>query len=134
MTQSPPPIRLLIVDDEPELREMLVDLFAANGFAVTCAKNGAEALKLCLATTYDFILTDERMPGGNGMEFIVALSAQRPFLPPIALMTGHHEVELAEVQKLGILEIFQKPFKIKDVSAFVRAHVEKNRLKPPSEL
>lgn len=123
MQISPKTHRILIVDDEAELREMLVDLFEAQGFEVLSAKNGAEALKLCLENTYDFVLTDERMPGGNGIDFIVALSAQRPSIPPVALMTGHHEVELAEVRKLGILEVFPKPFKFKDICEFIRAHL-----------
>lgn len=117
--------RILIVDDEPDLSEMLQILFEAQNFAVTCAKSGREALALCENQAFDFILTDERMPGGTGTEFLLALQKSGRPLPPIAMMTGHSEMDADEKKQIGFLSVIKKPFIFKDVHNFILEEIRK---------
>ena len=62
--------RLLIVDDEPDLREMLEFEFEMSGASVETAMNGRDALEKFKHQAFDLIISDIRMPGGDGVELI----------------------------------------------------------------
>jgi signal transduction histidine kinase len=81
--------RVLVVDDEPIVREVLADLLEAAGYAVLPAPGGAEALAMLEAgEAVDLLLTDLSMPGMGGVALIEAAQARRPSLPAI-LLTGY---------------------------------------------
>lgn len=112
-------LKILLVDDETELLEVLKSMLEAVGHSVEIRVNGKEALEACRRIDFDFILTDERMPGGNGIEFIIKLSAEKKQLPPVALMTGFTDVNLAEAKDFGIIKVFHKPFPLKSLIEFI---------------
>ncbi len=116
-------MRMLIVDDEVELRDAIIQLLGSEKISFTCAGSGGEALSLCLQQDFDLILTDERMPGGNGMEFVAKLKAAKANLPPVALMTGHSEVDITKAAEIGILRVFKKPFTFKEIREFVQLYI-----------
>jgi CheY-like chemotaxis protein len=81
--------RVLVVDDEPIVREVLAGLLEDAGYATLLAASGAEALKLLDAgEAVDILVTDLSMPGMGGVALIDAVQAQRPFLPAV-LLTGY---------------------------------------------
>jgi CheY-like chemotaxis protein len=76
---SPPaPVRLLIVDDDEQLRESLERRFRRQGFAVTAAGDGDEALAKAAHNRWDVALIDLRMPGMSGIELMEKLKEQQP--------------------------------------------------------
>ncbi len=78
-------VHLLIIDDEPQLRNMLQRLFAGEGYAVTTAETGAQGLKQMKAHDFDVVLCDVRLPDANGVELTKAIKALRPAAEVIVL-------------------------------------------------
>ena len=110
-----PKARLLIVDDEPIKRSVLADGLREAGYDVTTATNPLEAEPMLAGTPFDVVLTDLRMPGQNGIDFLRELKAKRPELGVI-VMTAYGTVETAvEAMKLGAFDYIQKPFSTEEL-------------------
>ena len=105
--------RILLVDDEPNLRKVLGALLKQQGFEVHAEGDGAAALARVRAApprTFDAVITDLRMPNLDGMGLLRALAVHEPGLPVI-LLTAHGSVESAvEAVKLGAFDYLEKPF------------------------
>ncbi|HLT02335.1 MAG TPA: response regulator, partial [Geminicoccaceae bacterium] len=83
------PARILVVDDEPEIGQMLVDILERDGYRVDRANSGREALKWLRTSKVDLILSDLRMPDLDGPALYRELAAKRPdLLTRIVFMTG----------------------------------------------
>ncbi len=119
MAAKVPKSRLLIVDDDPGMRENLAELFESLGYVVQTASDAAAALKVLDAREFDLLLTDYKMSGPSGMDLIEAARLRRPALRAI-LMTafGDHLTE-AESARRGALGYLNKPFEADEVVAFV---------------
>ena len=83
--------RILVVDDDDNLRELLSTILSQPGRAVDTARNGIEAVELLSQNHYDLILSDLRMPGLDGPALYDALRAMRPTspIPRVIFMTGN---------------------------------------------
>ena len=83
--------RILVVDDDDNLRELLSTVLSQPGRAVDTARNGIEAVELLSQNHYDLILSDLRMPGLDGPALYDALGAMRPTspIPRVIFMTGN---------------------------------------------
>ena len=102
--------RILIVDDEQSVREVLSEYFIEQGYSVEYAGGGEEALALVQRSTPDLVLLDVRMPGIDGVE---TLRRIREIAPDVAviMVTANEDVGLArETLKLGALDYVAKPF------------------------
>lgn len=88
--------RVLVVEDEPDIRDSLKDLLEMGipDLTVDLAANGAEGLRALQATPTHLIITDYKMPGMNGLEFLAAARAMAPETPRI-LMTAFPDLEIA---------------------------------------
>jgi CheY-like chemotaxis protein len=106
--------RILIIDDEDELRSMLRRMLEQAGHEVTEAVNGAEGIKLYERDRPDLIITDIIMPEKEGVETIIALRQADPNLPIIAI-SGGGRLEatdfLTMAKKLGARHTLSKPFR-----------------------
>jgi CheY-like chemotaxis protein len=106
--------RILIIDDEDELRSMLRRMLEQAGHEVTEAVNGAEGIKLYERNRPDLIITDIIMPEKEGVETIIALRQADPNLPIIAI-SGGGRLEatdfLTMAKKLGARHTLSKPFR-----------------------
>jgi two-component system response regulator AtoC len=101
--------RVLVVDDEPGLRDFLSEVLAGDGHHVTAAKDGAEAARLCDQKAFDLVLSDLRMPGLDGMQLLKKLRAEQPEVEVI-LLTAHGDVATAvEAMRLGAFDFLTKP-------------------------
>lgn len=106
--------RILIADDEPNIRQILSDLLMRYGFVVDVAKDGAEALSfLATQNRYDLVLSDINMPHKNGHE-IFAAAKKLNHAPPVILMTGfgydpNHSIVRASQE--GLAAVLYKPFR-----------------------
>ncbi len=106
--------RILIIDDEDELRSMLRQMLEQAGYEVTEAVNGAEGIQLYEQDTHDLIITDIIMPEKEGVETIIALRRADPDLPIIAISGGGRLDAtdfLTMTKKLGARRTLSKPFR-----------------------
>ena len=111
--------RALIIDDEPDIRELLTITLEGLGISVSQASNVGEALDMIGANAFDLCLTDMRLPDGDGMDVIDAIQQQRP-QTPVAVITAHGNTELAvEALKKGAFDFVSKPLELKRLRAMV---------------
>ena len=104
--------RVLIVEDDPGLRFTMTDALEGNGFAVTGADNGDEAIRRLLDEAFDVVVTDLRLPGKDGMEVLRAARGNTP-PPSVVVMTGYGSVESAvAAMKSGAEDYLTKPFPV----------------------
>src|SRR5690242_18182538 len=98
---SPPPIRLLIVDDDDQLRQTLARRFQRQGMEVTAAASAEEALAKVEQSRCDVALLDLHLPGKSGIELLTQLKERQPAMEAL-LFTAHGSLETAiQAMKLG---------------------------------
>jgi signal transduction histidine kinase/CheY-like chemotaxis protein len=107
--------RILVVDDEEPVRELLCDILEDEGVEVTLAASGAEALARFEAGKFDAVLTDLGMPGMNGWELLRAV-AERDQHVPLAVVTGWGELVSTHEEKAARVEwVLTKPFSMSQI-------------------
>jgi DNA-binding NtrC family response regulator len=107
------PKNVLIVDDEEDLRELFSQVVSFSGFKTKTASGGKEALKLAKENQFDAVLSDIRMPKGDGAELLKELKKIYPNLP-IYIMSGYNDYTTDELLKLGAEKVYSKPFNYED--------------------
>jgi two-component system response regulator AtoC len=121
-------IRVLVADDERNLRELIVRELARRGHDVDGAEDGVAALARIRETSYDVVILDMRMPKKEGLEVLRDLSTV-PEAPQVVMLTGFQEVATAvEAMKLGAYDYLTKPTKIEELDVVVRKAAEKGQL------
>ncbi len=125
---NPVKIRILIADDEKNLRTVLTRELAEEGYEVRETDNGAEAAGLIEQEEYDVLLLDLNMPGLEGMEVLKKIRTLE--LPTeVVILTGHGTVSTAvQAMKLGAYDYLTKPFKTEELKAIVEKAYEKKRI------
>jgi CheY-like chemotaxis protein len=112
---SPPALRLLVVDDEPLVRQTLVTLLRATGHSASEAVDGPSALACLEQAAVDVVITDLGMPGMSGWELAGAIKARWPSLP-ILLLTGWQEqMPEDEGNRQFVDAILGKPVRLGDL-------------------
>jgi two-component system response regulator PilR (NtrC family) len=123
--------RVLIVDDETSMRELLEIVLTKDGYDVALAASAADALKRLETESYDAVLTDLRMGNDRqaGMKLLTWLNDNAPLTPAI-MMTAYGSVETAiEAMKRGATDYILKPFKNDELRLLVQRAVEGRNLK-----
>jgi two-component system response regulator HydG len=125
-------IRILVVDDNPDMAETLADILELKGFTVHAAASGAEALEILRGQPVDILLTDVKMPGMNGLELYRETRKLYPRLITI-FMTAYSADELIQQGMAeGVKTILDKPldmnFLVRLLSAHGRIIAEAGRL------
>jgi len=119
--------RVLVVDDEPMLRDTLAHLLADEGYVVDVAVDGEDALALVHAARPDAILLDLMMPGMNGRQFLQALRSEPAYEQvPVLIMTAVHGLEV-NLASIGASEVVEKPFNAEDLLNKVALAVYRSR-------
>src|SRR3981081_426113 len=114
---------ILVVDDQHSIRLMLESGLSLNGFHVSFARNGAEALAATATQKFDAVISDIYMPDGDGLTLVQDLPALFPALP-IILMTAQGSVELAfRAVEEGATDFIAKPFEVSAVAALLRRYL-----------
>jgi DNA-binding NtrC family response regulator len=123
------PIKVLVVDDDPDLQEILGICLRHWGFEVTGAVNGDEGARLAKSYHPDIVLSDVMMPGTSGIDLLKSLHAEDSSRPVI-LMTGYSTADMAaQAIKDGALELLTKPLdyrKLKSLLETSRSAVTAN--------
>ena len=121
--------RLLIIDDEENMRHMLSSMLKKSGYRVYTASNGSEALDMVDQTLYDFILCDLKMPGMSGMEFFEA-ARDKLWASTVIMMSAYASIDTAvEAMKKGAYDFISKPFKLDEVLLTLKKAEERESLK-----
>ena len=114
------PLKVLVVDDEDFVRELLKEILEFEGCTVTIAQNGDEALQMFQQGSFDGVFTDVGMPGMSGWELAQAIREQSEMIP-IAVVTGWGEAVGSDEQKeAGVDWVIAKPFTADRISELVK--------------
>ncbi|MFZ1059521.1 MAG: GAF domain-containing protein [Candidatus Rokuibacteriota bacterium] len=111
--------KILVIDDEPELLEILGELLTAQGHAVTVCSDGQSGLSRFREGPFDLVITDLGMPGISGWEVVKQVKRSRPGTP-VALLTGWgDQIALEEARARGADFLMTKPFTPEDIQAVI---------------
>jgi two-component system OmpR family response regulator len=121
MTAKTPTARILVVDDEDVLREMLGDALRLSGFEVLEAADGSKALAVLQGGKVDLIISDVNMPGMDGYEMLSHLRAQGDETPAIMLTARRERADVTKGLKLGADDYVTKPFGLEELILRVNA-------------
>ncbi len=125
--------KILVIDDEPILRESLEVALQALDFHVISARTGEEGLDLFQAENPDLILLDHWLPGMNGDEVLQKIKEQTPEIPVI-VMTAQGSIEIAVTSmKMGAFDFLVKPFELDQVEDLIKKALDRVRLKKEVE-
>ena len=116
-------MRILVAEDEPAIADFVNRGLSAEGYAVTVATNGNDALALALSEDFGLIVLDRMLPGRDGLEVLAALRVAKPGLRVI-LLTARTEIDdrVAGLDA-GAVDYITKPFSFDELAARVRAHL-----------
>ena len=120
MTASSPKAMVLVVDDEPDLCEVVAFDLNNAGFQVITATGGHAALNLLEQTPVDAIVSDLRMPDGDGVELLDAVKAKSISRPPVLLMTAYSDLSWEDAYSKGAEVVLPKPIAPDTLIAAVR--------------
>jgi DNA-binding NtrC family response regulator len=124
MTEHP---HILIADDDRLIRMTLEAGLSLNGFRVSCARSGREAIAAATSERFDAIVSDVYMPEGDGLEVLRKLRAAQPEIP-IILMTAQGSVDLAvQAVEEGATDFVAKPFEIEALAGLLRRCLNASR-------
>lgn len=125
-------LNILVVDDEPELREIIGDDFSLCGGKVEAASNGEEGFKKfqesAAAKGYDIIVSDVRMPQWDGVQFLSKVMAEcrekNVKAPLFIMVSGFSDYPQEDVLKLGAAALMSKPFQLQELRNTVATHLK----------
>jgi DNA-binding response OmpR family regulator len=115
---------ILLVEDDEAIREMVANFLLLEGFEVTTANNGEEALQYCLNQTFDLVILDIMIPKLNGLEVLKVIREQAA-LPIIIMSAKDSDVDKALGLGLGADDYIAKPFSMLEFSARVKAVIRR---------
>lgn len=119
--------QVLIIDDEPDLRELLCDALAGEGLAVSAAGSGAEARQLAQRGPVDFVIADIRLPDGNGLDVLDQLRRQAPDVPAV-IISGAGDAHIAsEAARRGCVDFLTKPLDLPRLRQAVREELRRRQ-------
>jgi response regulator RpfG family c-di-GMP phosphodiesterase len=120
--------RVLVVDDEKVIREILSDFLTMEGYVVRAVEDGAAALRELRLRPYDLVISDLKMPNMGGLELLEKIAAENLNVLTV-IMTGFGTVETAiEAMKKGAYDYILKPFKVEEVVHVVQRGLDRQRL------
>jgi DNA-binding response OmpR family regulator len=115
--------RILVCDDDPRMRETIVEVLAAEGLDVETADRAVDAIQRVMRTSYRALILDLKLPGLGGLDAIAVVKRFDASLP-IIVMTGHASYDVEQAARAaGIFYYLVKPFNLEELVAAVRAAI-----------
>src|SRR4029077_10008926 len=115
--------RILVCDDDPRMRETIVDALKAESLDVDTADRAVDAIQRIMHTSYQALILDLKLPGLGGLDAIAVVKRFDEALP-IIVMTGHASYQVEQAARAaGIFYYLVKPFNLEELLAAVRAAV-----------
>jgi len=122
-------VKILVIDDEKGLRDMLRQELGAEGYSVTSVESGTEALDLLKQSRFDLVISDIKMANMDGLQVLEAIKQVDPGIEVI-MVTGYGTIESAvAAMKKGAYDFVQKPFTLDEMLNLVEKALEKAELK-----
>lgn len=119
---------ILVVDDEPVLRDLIVRFYSGSGYTAFSVASGEEALALLENGNIDFVITDIQLPGMSGTELIAKMKESFPDVPIMAI-TGHSDINIAvNVLKNGACDFLIKPFNLDSLQESTQIALDKTQV------
>lgn len=122
--------RILVVEDDPAVREGIVDMLGYEGFDTFEAASYAEAVRMGVQVDCQLVLLDLVLPGGDGLDVLAEIRLARPTLPVIILTARGQEDDRVKGLELGADDYVVKPFSIKELLARVEAVLRRSAERP----
>jgi len=123
--------RILVIDDDPNIRALLYDALLTAGHTVLLAEDGGAGLKLQARSPADLVITDIYMPDKEGLEVIRTLRTYRPRVPVIAISGRPYLMSaLFLAQRLGAVHTLEKPFGARELLAAVDSALQTQDIQP----
>jgi len=115
---------VLVIDDEPDIRELLEITLIRMGLNVVCAEDYTSATRALQTQTYDFCLTDMKLPDGDGISLVEYIQKNIPELP-VAVITAHGNMELAiKAMKAGAYDFVSKPVSLEKLRNLIESGLQ----------
>lgn len=110
---------LLLVDDDDNMRELTAAIFRMKGFKIFSAHNAPSALEILKNQRVDLVLSDIRMPGGDGISLLETIRRESPDTPIVILVTGFSDFTEKQCLERGAKKVFSKPFDHRELMSYV---------------
>lgn len=117
-------LHILLVDDDRRITRTLADILALQGYRVSQAASGAEALRLIRETAFDCALTDISMPGMDGAELVHHIQAAQPGLPVFFMTAYAADETIQRGLEAGAVAVLEKPLELQHLLQFLAALCE----------
>jgi two-component system nitrogen regulation response regulator NtrX len=124
------PRRILVVDDEPDIRQSLSGVLEDEGYAVSAVESGEACLAALPGGEFELVFLDIWLPGMDGMEVLARIQEiPLPERPVVVVVSGHGSIEAAvKATKLGAFDFLEKPLSIEKVSVVAKNALEHRQL------
>jgi two-component system nitrogen regulation response regulator NtrX len=120
--------RILVVDDEADIRELVQEILTEEGYSVDVAANAAEARAACKRQPLDLVLLDIWMPDTDGISLLREWQNSQAVTAPVVMMSGHGTVETAvEATRLGAVDYVEKPLSLAKLLRTVQSALEEGK-------
>src|SRR4029450_8427138 len=121
--------RVLVVDDEKSMRDLLAITLEKQHFEVTVADGGQAAIATLRREPFDVVITDLRMPTADGLQVLRAAKEASPELVVIVITAVGSTETAVEAMELGAYDYITKPFKLDEINLIIRRALERKRLR-----
>jgi DNA-binding response OmpR family regulator len=113
-------MRILIIEDEREVANVLADALRADGHTPRVARSGPQALRDIAAEPPDAVFLDVRLPGQSGIDVLREIRRLHPTLQVVIMSGQASEAELQEARRLGVTDVIEKPWALKYLGQALR--------------
>ena len=121
-------IRIMIIEDDEEMRSLLKDFFEGEGFETDSVSNGADALRKLSKDHFDLVITDIRMPGLTGLDILPRMRRLKPETPIIVMTAyGSDDVRRRSLER-GATAYLEKPIRLDKLGTLIREEVLRKQL------
>ena len=120
-------MRILIVEDEPRIRDFLTRAFRAEGFTATAVADGDSGVRHAISGEHDLVVLDLLLPSRNGMEVLAEIRHHQPDLPVLILSARSDLATRLRGFELGAVDYLAKPFSLDELLARARVHLRRPR-------
>jgi DNA-binding response OmpR family regulator len=126
-TRSAADATVLVIDDDPSMRDILAVLARQHGFSLQFAENGAEGLRIAEQTDVDLILLDLSLPGLPGFDVCRRIRAAGVEVPIIMVSASNDKVDVVVGLEIGADDYISKPFEVRELAARINAKLRRQR-------
>ena len=127
--------RILVVDDEPDIRVLLKDILEDEGYIVDVAEHARAANDIRRQIDPDLVLLDIWMPDTDGVSLLKEWATNGKLTMPVIMMSGHATIDTAvEATRIGALDFLEKPITLQKLLSAVEAGLQRNRVPNPAAI